>query len=57
MNVNHIFVMVFTGVMNFKRIMKYEFVIGVMLSIVAIAMKWINAMTAEKLFVRLALPC
>jgi hypothetical protein len=47
-NVNHTFVKLVTGVMNFKPIMKYESVIDAMPFIVAIVMKWINVMIVEK---------
>ncbi len=43
-----------TGVMNFKQIMKFAFVIAAMHFIVDIAMRWINVMIVEKSCVRLA---
>ena len=57
MNVNPLFVPIVTGVMNIKRIMKFECAIDAMPFIVDIVMKWINAMIVEKLFVPLAVPC
>jgi hypothetical protein len=56
-NVNRIFVKRVTGVMNFKPIMRYESVIDAMPFIVAIVMKWINAMIVEKWFVRVVVHC
>ena len=50
MNVNLTFVKLVTGAMNFKQIMKLEFVIDAMPFIVDIVMKWINVMIAVKLF-------
>ena len=52
-----IFATLVTGATNFKRITRYEFVIGVMLFIVAGVTKWINAMIVVKLFVVHARRC
>ena len=57
MSVNLLFVKRVTGVMNFKRIMRFGFVIGVMPFIAVGVMKWINAMIVEKLYVLVAQPC
>jgi hypothetical protein len=51
MIVEDIFVMVVIGVMNSKRIMRYEFVIDVMHFIVADVMKWTNVMIVVRSFV------
>jgi hypothetical protein len=48
MNAMLAFVKIVIGVMNFKPIMKYEYVIDVMPFIVVIVMKWINAMIVPK---------
>ena len=49
--VEDIFATVATGVMNSKRIMRYVFVIDVMLFIVADVMKWTNVMIVVRSFV------
>ena len=56
MNVNHISVKIVIGVMNFKRITKSVFAIGVMHFTVEIAMRWTSVTTVERSFVRLVVP-